>query len=959
MKYRHLLAGLLLLINASEISSQFYQSGQPPSSVKWRQINTGNFRLIFPETFGSQAGRIAGLLEESRDLTGHTLNHYPGSIPVIIHNHTVRSNGLVVWAPKRMELYTTPPQSARGGEWLSQLVIHEQRHVVQLEKLNQGLTSAFSYLLGEQAVGIAAGRLPLWFLEGDAVTTETVLTLSGRGRTPSFDMPLRTHILSSDKAWSYDKFLHGSFKDYVPDHYQYGLSMVSSLREKYGPGIWENTLDYVGRRPLHPAPFAWSLRKITGRNLRELHSDIVSGIREEYGDADDIGARPGSFVLNRRNDRHYHSYRYPVWSGDSATIALKTGIGINDQFVNLDIDGTETILHYPGVLSSPSFTLSENRIAWSEFQPDPRWGLRWYSVLKILDVNNGRVREISSQSRYFSPAFAPDGLFLGVVETDLENSDHIVIINSVTGEPAGRYPAPDGKNLQRPVFATNERIIYMTSVSAEGTSILSLDIETGLWEELLEPAFLNISGVFPCNEMLCFHSDMAGTDQLFAMEVSDGTLYRLPSGSGYGAFDGALSPSGHRLVWSDYTINGYDLVLSGFEKSKLELFDTENKFVHEKIAGLASQEKGILKEENYDSAEPESKPYRKGLNLFRLHSWSPFYYDYNEFNIEEMPIYPGVTLLSQDLLGTANTFLGYSYRQGRHIAHGSFIYSGWYPVVEVGFDYGGEPLLFAGRDTIGPRDLSPYNRLNLNGTVHIPFNFSGGRNIAGMEPRFRLNYNNNLYHYDSENNYKKGMTTTEFRFFGYRYRRLRPLDLAPAWGQVFRWRILSSPFETENLGSINAAELTLYMPGLFPFHSIRLDAGVQRQDPVKYYYSSLLNFPRGYRQRTTERLQVLRSNYLLPLIYPDLSAWGLIYLKRVHANLFADFGMNSLRVLNNQTNSREWQHESLFSWGGGLTANFHLLRIIFPFNMTAGFAHAPPTGETTFLFSFGVNLDIF
>ena len=158
---------------------------------------------------------------------------------------------------------------------------------------------------------------------------------------------------------------------------------------------------------------------------------------------------------------------------------------------------------------------------------------------------------------------------------------------------------------------------------------------------------------------------------------------------------------------------------------------------------------------------------------------------------------------------------------------------------------------------------------------------------------------------------------------------------------------------------INAVELTLYAPGLFPHHSLRFDAALQRQDPVKYYYSSLVSFPRGYDRETSERLQVLQSTYSFPVAYPDLSIPGILYLKRMHAWLFTDFGVNRLRVVNPQTNRREWEDEGLFSLGGTLTANFHLLRIIFPFNMSGGFAYIPERGKTSFLFSFGVNLDIF
>ena len=983
MFHKSFLLIFILLLAGQGVDAQFYETGQAPASLNWKQINTGNFRLIFPASFESQAVRMAGLLEESRSLTGHTLNHQPGSIPVVIHNHNARSNGMVVWAPKRMEIYPTPPQMARGVDWLTHLAVHEQRHVVQVDKMDQGITSVLGFLLGEQATGIAVGRMPLWLLEGDAVTTETLLTRSGRGRMAWFEMPLRTLLLSDSGIYSYDKFLFGSYRDYVPDHYQYGYQMVSALRREYGTAVWENTLDFIGRWSVHPAPFASSLKRETGENLTGLHQNVMKGIREEWdslsavyespdpanprhttrghtdlGHGSRAGLTRGQRILNVRENGLYHSYQYPVWEGDSAVVAVKSGIAQTDEFVRVDMDGNEKSLHFPGTLSSPSFTMSGRRIAWSEFRSDIRWGLRQYSVLKVYDMNTGRERRISHQTRYFAPAFAPDGLFLAVIEVDMENRESILLVNSVTGEVASRFPGPLNQSLQRPVFHPDSGEIFMTSVGSKGTSIISLDTATGEWIEVLEPDFVNISGVFPCGQMVCFNSDMVGIDNLFAVGREDGSLYMI-TGSKFGAFNGSLSSSGSLLAWSDYTATGFDLAVAPFDGDLFKPYDGRSFSREKMIKKLALDEKGIMGEGSYDTTQWQAEPYRKGLNLFRFHSRAPFYYDYGELNIEQQPVYPGVTLLSQNLLNTANTLLGYSLREGRHIAHGSFIWKGWYPVMEAGFDYGDQPMVFQGRDTIGPSDNGDYGLLNLRGLVYLPLNLSDGRWIARFEPRLRISYNNSLYHYESDDTYKRGMTIIEQGILAYRYQRRSMRDLAPRWGQVFRWRRRSAPFESENLGVINAAELTLYAPGLFPHHSMRFEAALQSQDPVKYYYGSLVSFPRGYQRETSEHLRVFRCTYSFPLAYPDLAVPGILYLKRVHAWFFADFGVNRLRVADPQTNRREWQEEGLFSLGGALTANFHLLRIVFPFNMSGGFAHLPEREKTSLLFTFGVNLNIF
>ena len=115
-------------------------------------------------------------------------------IPVIIHNYTTESNGYVAWAPSRMEIYPTPEQNSIPLDPYTQLALHELTHVIQMESLNRGFTRAMSFIAGQQFTGIVSSLLPFWFLEGDAVFSETVLTGSGRGRSPSFQKQLKALI---------------------------------------------------------------------------------------------------------------------------------------------------------------------------------------------------------------------------------------------------------------------------------------------------------------------------------------------------------------------------------------------------------------------------------------------------------------------------------------------------------------------------------------------------------------------------------------------------------------------------------------------------------------------------------------------------------------------------------------------------------------------------------------------
>ena len=173
---------LLFLVVTCGGYAQYYTMGEDPASLRWNQINTDHFKVIFPEEFSSEARRTTYLLEFHYDQNAGYLEHLPRKIPVVLHNRSVRSNGFVAWAPKRMELVTTPPADSYPQDHMEQLVLHEFRHVVQVDKMNQGITRGLTWIFGEQAQGAVTGLVPFWYLEGDAVDAETRLSLAGRGR---------------------------------------------------------------------------------------------------------------------------------------------------------------------------------------------------------------------------------------------------------------------------------------------------------------------------------------------------------------------------------------------------------------------------------------------------------------------------------------------------------------------------------------------------------------------------------------------------------------------------------------------------------------------------------------------------------------------------------------------------------------------------------------------------------
>jgi len=246
---------IFLALLPESANSQYFDLGTDPASVKWKKIRTENFTVIFPESFSQHAQYISNGFEHIYLPECNSLKAYPKRFPVIIHNQAVHSNAFTPYAPRRIEFLTVGPQDNYAQDWIDQLIVHEFRHAVQYASVNTGFTRAMFYLFGQQAVPAVIGLIvPLWFIEGDATVIETTASGSGRGRLPSFEMKLKAQFIEKG-IYNYEKAVHGSFKDYIPNRYELGYQLVGRARVEFGEYLWADVMNTVGRYPFMVVPF--------------------------------------------------------------------------------------------------------------------------------------------------------------------------------------------------------------------------------------------------------------------------------------------------------------------------------------------------------------------------------------------------------------------------------------------------------------------------------------------------------------------------------------------------------------------------------------------------------------------------------------------------------------------------------------------------------------------------------
>lgn len=924
----------LFQINTSRSSAQFYESGQDPASIKWKQINTTNFQIIFPSEFEKEANRLANTLEYLYDHVSLSLGHKPRKISVLLHSQSAYSNGVVTWAPKRMELYTTPAQDNYAQDWLDQLAVHELRHVVQIDKLNQGITQIASIIFGQQAVGAVTGFLPRWFLEGDAVNTETALTSTGRGRTASFEMEMKT-LVTNRTLFNYEKALRGSYKDYIPDPYQLGYPLVAWTRKNYGPDIFNKDLNFIGRNPFVLFPFPLSLKNQIGLPSAKLYRTAYLDLRNQWEKQISIVPEQHYFTWNQKHKKDYTNYRFPQFINDSTMLAVKSGIDQLTEFVIIHKDGKEEKIHTPGNYNNDKLSYANGRFAWGEEIPDARWSNRSYNCIKIFDLRTHEVKLLTRKTRYFAPALSRDGNKIAAVEVTRSNEIYLVIINAGTGKLEERIPSPENKFIQLPEWTSNNNEIVLITTDKKGKSLELINISTKTWRTIIANTFRNITSPMDAGRYFVFTGDYNGTDNLYAVGKTDTTIWQITNAK-YGIKDAAFSANSNILSFAQYSSQGFDIMSSSLNKESWKNIQ-EVPDASPKLYEASARQEGFNFQDSIIPINPyKVRSYSRLAHSINIHSWAPFYYDYNNINTYNSAVTPGFSILSQDKLGSCISSAGYSYDQGQSYLKTGFSYRGLYPIIDFSYSYGGYELIRQPADvTTSPLFYSNRNT-NIQTQLYLPLNFTRDRYITGLTPEIDWQYRNEWWYDALSKSYTQGMHYLSYSIYAYRYLKMSFRDLYPKWGVSCIARFSHTPFEDIFLGSILSIQSKIYLPGIIHHHSLQISFGYQEQKALYYFYPfTFLRFPRGYANISTSNLSVLTTDYSFPIAYPDLAIGPILYFKRIRGNLFYDVA--NFKYISN----KQWTKANLSSMGFDLTTDFHFLRIIFPINAGVRMIYAP------------------
>ncbi|MFA8449711.1 MAG: hypothetical protein ACEPOW_03335 [Bacteroidales bacterium] len=929
---------LLLVIIPSFAYSQFFSSGQDPASYRWKILKTDKVKVIYPEQMSPIAQRIARNIHLLSPIeTGELNAPTPRRFPIILHMGSSVSNAFVSYAPRRMEFFPVPSQDGYGQNWYDQLSLHEYRHVIQLQKMRQGLGKILYWGFGQQATGALFGVfVPRWLAEGDAVVTESVLSKTGRASQASFIRTLRTQVIQQG-IFNYNKAVFGSYNRFVPDPYVLGYHLCVLGRNVYGNELWTNVFDQIGRNPWKLSPLSRGLKKVTGLTTTQYYNETMKALKQRWEFENGEITNPNiTHILPKDTNTEYANYRFIHPINKHAFYALKDNIEDILHIVKNE-NGKETIIATPGYGTVTRFSMAQNLICWNESRNHPRWSNKNYSVVKIFNIDTKKSYTIGKKKRWYAPCLSKDAKWL--IATQVEDGNLYSIIVYSLEQKRIIYKLKSAQNLfyQYPCISDDKSKIAAVTYINENKRIVEFKLPSGGMDFLFTAGFTDINYPAYDRNNLFFVANYNGLENIYYYNRIDNHIDQIT----YENF-GATYPfaTSNRLFFSRYDAKGFAPVFI----ERKDIHKTPLKDINRVTFDLSEEIRlntDTPLNQELDTTFVEKK-YNRLWNLFNIHSWAPIYISGIS---QEAGI--GASILSQNLLSTSTLELGYDYNynqnRGKWIA--KYIYSGWYPRLSFNLDYG-ERFAKHFSSSNGRIYRLYWNELNFNPQISIPLNITHGPwstsiiPYAGYEYK-KLNYLSRTearYTFNELQSYSAQLT------FANQYKST-PKDYASKWLQRIDLVWKQSP-DNKTRSEIYALTGKFAFPGIWKHHSLILYSGYQHKDLNVFSYSDVVLYPRGISDQDNDDLFSIRTTYGLPIAFPNWSVGKLLYMKRIEGALFFDYAQGKIGKYT----------KDYMTTGFEIVTESHYLRFFAPIQLGIRPAYDIRENEFSFQLLFGVNL---
>jgi hypothetical protein len=831
----------------------------------------------------------------------------------------------------------TAPQNSDPINWLESLTIHEYRHVVQIDKLTP--KPPFE-LLGLAYFGIS---LPPWFYEGDAVGIETKLTSAGRGRLPSWEMPMRANILSG-RNYSYQKNYLGSMKDITSGYYELGYFMTTKIKRDFSSDILDSVLNRMARLPIRPYNFSNSLKKYTGSTTKQWYAKTIADLRGKWEEQIDEN-KPNTYpLIGHVDSTKIADFFFPQRIDNKHLIALYKNPINNNSIVIIDSLGNQQEIIKTGRQTYPNFSYSKGRITWDELRYDKRFHKQDYNVINVYDLSTKKYKQLSHKTRLFSPTLSADAKHIAAIEIALNNEENLIILNSETGEEVTRIKVPDGIHLQTPSFHESGEKIIAIGISSAGSNLIEFDVLTKHANLLLTDLNQQFERPIYAEESIVFKAFYNGIDNLYSLDPKNNTIFQLTNIQ-YGAFNPSYDPSSKSILFNNYQAYGYQISEISLKDIPPVSIDTIRNTFISYFKPLVEQSDPITIPDSTAIEKHPSKPYKEINNLINFHSLSIGSDNFE--SIDELKL--GLLLLSDNLLNTMSIRLGAAYNQKIHRPEFSttISYQRYFP--KFNFHYENSGQLSGVKLDPESEEVTPVrfreNEVKFNVEVPLMFNRLNQLYQVGFKIGSSYTSRYNLSLLEIKDKFIRELKfPLEYQFYFNRNERRSFYDLAPKWGQNIHLLYRNSPFESNITGSALSLRSSFYFPGILPNHSLRSRFNYQYHSG-SFQFSNYIPMVNGYDQlKPSIPHNTLLLDYRFPLAYPDWEVGPLAYIQRIKGGFFTHFEDFAYR-----------QNYKPRTLGAEIRADMNLLRFflpIFDVGVTAIYINEPADKKWVFQFGF-------
>ena len=991
MKRLIMLLALLVcgLLSTESAVAQYYSWGADPPSYRWKQMKTKEYRVVYPDTAQNIANRMMYYLDAVDKDISYGYRHPQMSIPFVVHPANFQSNGLVMWMPRRVEFISTPATRGYSMPWTKQLIAHEYRHAVQYNNLNRGVVKALSYVLGQQSSTIGLLFMPLWMMEGDAVMTETEMSTFGRGLQPSFTLAYRAYESVAFGYKNYDKWFSGSYKDYIPNHYNLGYLLSRHGYKQYGTVMGDDFAELTSRRPWMVVSNTWCLKKLYNSSMSQLFYDTFLTLEEHWRPLADVEQTTEPIAIAEQ--RSYTTYSHPIPLEDGRILFLKENLDEPSAFVVVDeTTGVEERIAYTGMVSTRPALSEVGRVWWTEYRQSALFGEKVASKLCYMDLAESTPRTMRKHRNVLYPTPTAGNGIAWVEYTP--DGRYSVVING-PANIARKTDMPYGSEIHGMAWDNTTEALYLIITDDDGMHIASLTSE-GV-KPMTRAAYTTLSDLVAKDGLLYYGSIASGRDELHMYDIAKGEEYRL-STSRYGSFNPVPLDSG-RVVATSYDRRGYLPVTQSLSDTvRVEYAPHPPKII---LPELERWNVVNLDTVRFDNAAADSvlqqtppKRFRRLAHAFNIHSWAPASYDpYALTEESHISFNLGATVMTQNILSTLEGFATWGWNKSEgSVFKGTLRYKGLGVNLWVSGTYGGRQQIYKVAtynpekgELEYPHDPEVGRYYSVTAGATLPILIQRGYHTSQFALSASWNFSNGMVANVRDLEFKGGKVTN-IHTIGYSEGvhilnvgvtfqdnvRMAHRDFLPPWGVVLSANSGLNPASTD-FGHLVVLYGKLYTPGFGPHHSLSLAAAYQtsiggfQSDMVLSSLSlkSSRLIPRGYNSYDIANNNYVAAslNYQAPVWYPDGGIRGLIYFKRLRLNVGADYASFARKTVNPEDGSIFNQRQHIGSYGIDLGVDFNLIAM--PESATISVtcslyrkAQFAPFKDGKFYFSFGLGL---